>query len=182
MALKVVVVTVAIEVERQFCSLFGCHAAHVAYIFRLTAPGFFLTGGTSIGKPFLYIVDLRIKKTIAAHQSCIEHTECSNRLETFVCLRSFQRISATAANAEDSDSPCINSKVLGEDIGSTANVLNAVCRLVRIAGFSLARSLKGCIECKADIPLFGHPLAVKSCNLLFYTSIRVCDDKCRITF
>lgn len=57
-ALEVIAVAVTIEVKRKFGRLFGRHAAHVAYIFRLTALCFFLTGGTGIGKTLLYFIHL----------------------------------------------------------------------------------------------------------------------------
>ena len=52
-ALEVVAVAVTIEVERQFCCLFGSYATHVAHVFRLRTFGFFLTGCTGIGKSLI---------------------------------------------------------------------------------------------------------------------------------
>lgn len=100
-ALQIVFVTITIEVERQCCRLFGCHAVHVAHIYHFTAFGFFLAGGTSIGKPFLHAVYLRVEESVAAYQSRVKRAECGNRSKPFVGLCGFQRIATASADTED---------------------------------------------------------------------------------
>ena len=55
-------------------------------------------------------------------------------------------------------------------------------RLAGVARFALAGSLIGGVECQADITLFSHALAVKSCYLFFNASVRMRHDEGRITF
>ena len=69
-----------------------------------------------------------------------------------------------------------------QDVGGTADVIDAVGRLVRIAWLALAGSLIGGIERQADITFFRHALTVKSCYLLLHSAVRVRYDEGRIAF
>lgn len=120
--LEVILIAVAVEVKRELLRLLRRDAAHIAHIFRCFAVCLLLTGGTGIGETLLHIIHLRIKETIAPHQSGVEHTERSDRLEAFVRLRGFQRIAATAADAEDADAVGIHSGILRQDVGGTVSV------------------------------------------------------------
>lgn len=151
MALQVIAIAVAIEVERQCGSLFGRYAAHVAHVFDFSTLGLFLAGDAGICQTLLHAVYLRVEKSITAHQSRIEHAERSDRLEPFVGLCRCQRIAATAADAENTHTVCIHTRILQQDVGGTADVIDAVGRLVRIARLALAGSLIGGIERQADI-------------------------------
>ena len=91
-----------------------------------------------------------------------------------------KRLSAT--DAEDADAPCVYTRILCQDVGSTVNVFDAVGGLVRVARFSLARSLISGIESEADVPRLRHALAVKSCHLFLYPAVGVRHDQSRIAF
>ena len=182
MALQVIAIAVAIEVERQCGSLFGRYAAHVAHVFDFSTLGLFLAGDAGICQTLLHAVYLRVEKSITAHQSRIEHAERSDRLEPFVGLCRCQRIAATAADAENTHTVCIHTRILQQDVGGTADVIDAVGRLVRIARLALAGSLIGGIERQADITFFRHALTVKSCYLLLHSAVRVRYDEGRIAF
>ena len=182
MALQVIAIAVAIEVERQCGSLFGRYAAHVAHVFDFSTLGLFLAGDAGICQTLLHAVYLRVEKSITAHQSRIEHAERSARLEPFVGLCRCQRIAATAADAENTHTVCIHTRIVQQDVGGTADVIDAVGRLVRIARLALAGSLIGGIERQADITFFRHALTVKSCYLLLHSAVRVRYDEGRIAF
>ena len=180
--LEVILIAVTIEVKRELLRLLRRNAAHITHIFRCFAIGFFLTGGTGIGKTLLHIAHLRIKKSVAPHQSRVEHTERGHCLEAFVRLRGFQRITASATDAEYADAVGIHSGILRQDVGGTVYVLNAVGRLVHVARLSLASALIGCIKGKADVALLCHPLAVQTCHLLLTASVGMRHDKSGIGF
>ena len=180
--MEIISITVTVEVEGKFSGLFGCHTTHVTHIFRICTFCFLLTCGTGIGKTLLHIIYLRIKETISAHQSGIEHTERGYSFETFVGLCSLQRVATTATDTENTDAICIHSRILRQNIGGTADVLYTISGLVRVARLSLAGSLIGCIEGEADIACLGHTLAIQPGNLLFHPSVWVGNNKNRIAF
>lgn len=103
MALQIILVSVAVEFEREFCSLFGCHPAHIAHIFHPVPFGLFLPGSTSIRKALLLLVDLRIEEPVTTHQSRIKHAQRGNGFKPLIRLGSFQRIPAAATDAENTD-------------------------------------------------------------------------------
>ena len=178
--LEVILVAIAIKVERQLFGLFRRHTTHIAHIFGRFTVGFLLSSGTGIGKPLLHIVDLRIEETVAAYQSRVEHTQRSHRLEAFVGLCHFQRIASSAADAEDTDTVGIHTGILRQNVGRAADVLHTVGWFVHVARLTLASTLVGGIKGQADVALFRHALAVKSCHLLLAATVGMRYDQGRI--
>ena len=169
--LEVILIAVAVEVKRELLRLLRRDAAHIAHIFRCFAVCLLLTGGTGIGETLLHIIHLRIKETIAPHQSGVEHAQCGYRLESFVGLCSLQRIATAATDAKYADALGIHAGILCQDVASTMDVLDAVGRLVHVTRLALASALIGRIESKADVALLRHALAVKSGHLFLATSV-----------
>ena len=119
---------------------------------------------------------------VAAGIAGIEHTEGGNGFEALVGLRGLNGITTAAANAEQSQMFAIRARILADVIGGSANVLNAVLRLVGITRFATAGALVGGIEGNSDIAFFRQLLCVQSGDLLFDAAIGMGDDNGRIFF
>ncbi len=181
-ALKVIGITFSVEIERQFSRHLRSHTAHIANVFRFSAFSFFLTSRTRIGKTFLNIINLRIEETVAAYQASIEHTERGNSLETLVGLRRSQSVATAAADAQDSDSVCIHTRILRENVCCSANIFNPVCGFVRIARLTITCALICSVVSETDMPCLRKPLTVQSGDLFFHSPIRMRDHNGRISF
>ena len=182
MALEVISVAVTVEGKRKFGGLLRGHSAHIADIFRGIAFGFPLTRRTGICETRLNIIYLRVKESVAADKPGVEHAERGHCLEALVGLRRLQSITATTADAEDSDSACVHTGILRDDIRRSMNILYSVRRLVGVARFALTGTLIGRVESETDVSCLSQPLAVESGDLLFHTAVRMCDHYGRISF
>ena len=87
-ALQVILVSVTVKVEGEFCGLFRCHSAHVADIFGFPFP-LLSDVRHRHRQELLNFVYLRIEKTITAHQSRVEHTQRGYRLKRLSVCAAF---------------------------------------------------------------------------------------------
>lgn len=93
-------------------------------------------------------------------------------LESLVGFGGVDRVAATAADAQSTESIGVNAWVGGDEVGHAVDVFRAVLRLVSVTWLTFAGTLVGGVGCDCHVAEFGQALRVKACNLFLHTRRR----------
>lgn len=181
MGLPVVLVALAVQLERQLGYLFVGQVG-IAGVAHLTRGDFSGAGIGGLLQALLHSGELRVLISVATHQPGVKHAEGRQGLEALVGLGRFQRITAAAANAKQADAFLVNAGVLAEVIRHAVNVLDAVCRFIDAAGHASAGPLVGGVRRDGDVALLCQALGIEARDLLLDPPVGVGNDHGRVGF
>ncbi|MNS37119.1 hypothetical protein D3C72_693240 [compost metagenome] len=172
MGLPVVLITLAIQLERQFGDLLIGEVG-IARIEHFTSGRFLGASSGSLLQALLDGVQLRVVVAIATHPARVEHAHGRHRLESLVGLRGGQRVATATADAEQAQTLAVDASILGDEVRHAVDILDAVRRLVDAARLSATCALIRGIGGNRDVALFGQSLGIQTGDLLFHAAIGV---------
>jgi hypothetical protein len=152
--LPVVLVALPVHFKRKGCDLL-VRQVGIARIENFSAGQLLGTCSGNLPQPLLDVALLRIREAVAANPPGIEHAERRNRFEALVGLRRGQRVSASAADTEQTETRDIDARITGDEIRHAVNVLDAICGLVHTARLAAAAALIRGIRGDRDVALLG---------------------------
>ena len=132
----------------------------IARIENFSTGHFLGARGRSLPQTLLNGVQLRIRETVAANPSGVEHAQCRERLKPLVGLCRRQRVATAAADAQQPQTRGIDPWIAGDEVRHAVDVLDAVCRLVHAARLAAAGALAGSICGDRDVALLGQVLGI----------------------